>query len=57
MISDYRKYYYYAHIDANKEALGLGYADSIGAAAELFSKIKNMNVQDFLKIYSIGIKK
>jgi hypothetical protein len=56
MMADYRKYYYYAHVDANKEALGSGHADSIGAAAELFSRTKNMNVQDFLKIYAIGLK-
>jgi hypothetical protein len=54
---EYKKYYYYAHVDPAKEALGVGHADTIGAATELFCRTKNMSMQEFLKIYGIGVKK
>ena len=53
---DYKKYYYYAHVDPNKEALDTITADSMGNAFWYFSAVKNMNAQEFLKIYAIGIK-
>ena len=56
MNMDYKKYYYYAHVDPNKEALDTITADSMGNAFWYFSAVKNMNAQEFLKIYAIGIK-
>lgn len=53
---DYKKYYYYAHVDPNKEALGTIQTDSIGNAVFYFSSLKNLDAQEFLKIYAIGIK-
>lgn len=56
METNYKKYYYYAHIDSNREQLGICYADSIGKAVEYFASIKNLPMNEFLKIYAIGIK-
>jgi hypothetical protein len=53
---DYKKYYYYAHVDPNKEALDIIQADGIGNAVFYFSSLKNLDAQEFLKIYAIGIK-
>ena len=53
---DYKKYYYYAHVDPNKEALDIIQTDSMGNAIFYFTALKNMNAQEFLKIYAIGIK-
>lgn len=56
MTSDFKIYYYYAHIDPNKEALDILNTDSMGNAVFYFSAIKNMDAQEFLKIYGIGVK-
>jgi hypothetical protein len=56
MTSDYKKYYYYAHVDSNKEVLDILNTDSLGNAVLYFSAIKNMDAQEFLKIYGIGVK-
>ena len=56
MTSNYKKYYYYAHVDPNKEALDTITADSMGNAFWYFSAVKNMDAQEFLKIYGIGVK-
>jgi hypothetical protein len=56
MNMDYKKYYYYAHVDPNKEALDIIQTDSMGNAIFYFTALKNMNAQEFLKIYAIGIK-
>jgi hypothetical protein len=56
MTSNYKKYYYYAHVDSNKEALDTITTDDIGNAFMYFSAVKNMDAQEFLKIYGIGVK-
>jgi hypothetical protein len=56
MTSDYKKYYYYAHVDPNKEALDTITADDMGNVVLYFSAVKNMDTQEFLKIYGIGVK-
>jgi hypothetical protein len=56
MNTDYKKYYYYAHVDPNKEALDFITTDNIGNATFYFSSLKNLDAQEFLKIYAIGIK-
>jgi hypothetical protein len=56
MQKHYRKYYYYAHVDSTKEALDTINTDDIGNAVLYFSAIKNIEVQEFLKIYGIGVK-
>jgi hypothetical protein len=56
MTSNFKTYYYYAHIDPNKEALSTIAADDMGNAVTYFTALKNMNAQEFLKIYGIGVK-
>jgi len=56
MTPDYKKYYYYAHVDPNKEMLGTINTDSMGNAVLYFTALKNMDTQEFLKIYGIGVK-
>ena len=56
MDMDYKKYYYYAHVDPNKEVLGTIQTDSMSNAVFYFTALKNMDAQEFLKIYAIGIK-
>jgi hypothetical protein len=56
MTSNYKKYYYYAHVDSNKEALDTITADNMGNVVLYFSAVKNMDAQEFLKIYGIGVK-
>lgn len=56
MAADFKKYYYYAHVDPNKEALGILNTDGVGNALIHFSAVKNMDAKEFLKIYGIGVK-
>ena len=56
MAADYKKYYFYSHIDVHKEPLDIIKADNMGDAVFYFSALKNMDVQEFLKIYGIGVK-
>ena len=56
MQKHYGKYYYYSHLDILKESLGVCVSSDIGEATNHFAAIKNMPVNEFLKIYSIGLK-
>jgi len=56
MTTDYKKYYFYAHVDPNKEALGVCQTDDIGKAVTYFASIKNIPLIEFLKIYTVGVK-
>jgi hypothetical protein len=56
MTSDYKKYYYYAHVDPSRETLGTINANSMGDAVFYFTALKNMDAHEFLKIYGIGVK-
>jgi hypothetical protein len=52
----YKDYYYYASVDSNAEPLGHCNAGTIGIAAIHFSSMKQIEISDFLKIYSIKEK-
>jgi hypothetical protein len=49
----YKDYYYYASVDSSAEPLGHCNAGTMGIAAIHFSSMKQMEIGDFLKIYSI----
>ena len=53
---DPRHYYFYSHLDPNKEPIGTCRAGTLGIATYYFASMKSMNVEDFLKLYSISIK-
>jgi hypothetical protein len=53
---NHSNYYFYSHLDSNKEAISTCRAGTLGIAAYYFASMKNMPVEDFLKIYSIGVK-
>lgn len=52
----YSNYYFYSHLDADKEPIGTCRAGGLGIAAYYFASMKNMPTEDFLKIYSISVK-
>lgn len=52
----YKDYYYYASVDSTVEPLGHCSAGTIGIAAIHFASMKQMEIDDFLKIYSIKEK-
>jgi hypothetical protein len=52
----YKDYYYYASVDSSAEPLGYCNAGTMGIAAIHFSSMKQMEMSDFLKIYSIKEK-
>lgn len=56
MQEHYSKYYYYSHLDIHKESLGVCISSDIGEATKYFAAVKNMPINEFLKIYSIGLK-
>jgi hypothetical protein len=45
-------YYFYSHLDPNKEPIGTCRAGTLGIATYYFASMKSMNVEDFLKISS-----
>jgi hypothetical protein len=49
-------YYFYSHLDSNKESIGTCRAGTLGIATYYFASMKGMNIEDFLKLYSISIK-
>jgi hypothetical protein len=51
-----KDYYYYASVDSNAEPLGYCNASTMGIAAIHFSSMKQIEISDFLKIYSIKEK-
>ena len=51
-----KNYYYYASVDSSAEPLGYYNAGTIGIAAIHFSSMKQIEISDFLKIYSIKEK-
>ena len=53
---DHSNYYFYSHLDPNKEPIGTCRAGTLGIATYYFASMKSMNVEEFLKIYSISIK-
>ena len=53
---DHRHYYFYSHLDPNKEPIGTCIAGTLGIATYYFASMKSMDIKDFLKLYSISIK-
>ena len=53
---DNKDYYFYSHLDPNKEPIGTCRAGTLGIATYYFASMKSMTAEDFLKIYSISIK-
>jgi len=53
---DHSNYYFYSHLDPNKEPIGTCRAGTLGIATYYFASMKSMGVEDFLKLYSISIK-
>ena len=54
---EYKDYYFYANNDAFREPIGTCTAGTLGIAIIHFAAMKAMNTEDFLSIYSVGIKK
>jgi hypothetical protein len=54
---EYQDYYFYANNDAFRESIGTCTAGTLGIALTYFSSMKSLSTEEFLKIYSIGIKK
>ena len=52
----YKNYYYYISVDSSAEPLGHCSAGTIGIAAIHFSSMKQIEISNFLKIYSIKEK-
>jgi hypothetical protein len=53
---NYSDYYFYSHLDPNKESIGTCRAGTLGIATYYFASMKNMSIEEFLKLYSISIK-
>ena len=49
-------YYFYSHLDPNREPIGTCRAGTLGIATYYFASMKGMNTENFLKLYSISIK-
>jgi hypothetical protein len=53
---NYKEYYFYSNIDPFKEAIGTCTAGTMGIAIYHFASMKAMEAEEFLKIYSIGLR-
>ena len=53
---EYKTYCFYSHVDPNNEPLGTSEAGTIGITAIHFASTKRMDMNDFLKIYSVKEK-
>ena len=53
---EYKDYYFYANNDMFREPIGTCTAGTLGIAVIHFASMKAMSTEDFLKIYSVGIK-
>ena len=54
---EYSDYYFYSNVDSNCEPLGECRAGTLGIAIYYFASMKRLTMEEFLKIYSVGIKK
>jgi len=54
---EYQDYYFYANNDAFREPIGTCTAGTLGIAVMHFASMKAMSTEDFLSIYSVGLKK
>ena len=53
---EYKDYYFYANNDAFREPIGICTAGTMGIAIYYFASMKSLSTEEFLKIYSIGVK-
>ena len=53
---EYKEYYFYANNDAFREPIGTCVAGTLGIAVTHFSSMKSLSTQNFLTLYSVGIK-
>jgi hypothetical protein len=53
---NYKNYYYYSTSDPNCEPLGECRAGTIGIAMQHFASTKRLEMEEFAKIYTVGIK-
>lgn len=53
---EYKDYYFYANNDAFREPIGTCAAGTLGIAIYYFASMKALNIEDFLKLYSVGVK-
>ncbi len=54
---EYQDYYFYANNDAFREPIGTCMAGTLGIAVIYFASMKALSTEEFLSIYSVGIKK
>jgi NO-binding membrane sensor protein with MHYT domain len=54
---EYQDYYFYSNSDAFREPIGTCTAGTLGIAVIHFAAMKAMSTEDFLSIYSVGLKK
>jgi hypothetical protein len=53
---EYQDYYFYANNDAFREPIGTCTAGTMGIAIYYFASMKALSTEEFLQIYSVGIK-
>jgi len=53
---EYKDYYFYANNDAFREPIGICTAGTLGIALIHFASMKALDTEEFLKLYSIGVK-
>jgi hypothetical protein len=54
---EYQDYYFYANNDAFREPIGTCTAGTLGIAVIHFASMKALSQEEFLQIYSVGLKK
>ena len=54
---EYKDYYFYANNDAFRESIGTCTAGTLGIAVIHFASMKALSQEEFLQIYSVGLKK
>lgn len=53
---EYKDYYFYANNNAFREPIGTCSAGTLGIAIYYFASMKALSTEEFLKLYSVGIK-
>jgi hypothetical protein len=53
---EYQDYYFYANNDVFRESIGTCSAGTLGIAIYYFASMKALNIEEFLKLYSVGVK-
>ena len=53
---EYQNYYFYANNDAFREPIGSCTAGTLGIAVIHFAAMKALSEEQFLQLYSVGVK-